>query len=142
MKSLGKIGEELFMQRMLERGNQVQDVSADPNYYYKGDFIVTAPTGETAIFEIKFDNRINKTHNLYLETINTYSELALGWFTSCRADYLAYGDAVTEEFYVFDMKELREQVAQLRKHYGYCGQNSVGLLVSLKSVQDLIIKIV
>lgn len=135
----GKYGEQLFQQIMLGRNNQVEDVSANPNYYYKGDFIVTSPTGEQAIFEVKWDERINKTNNLYLEIINTNSNQALGWFESCSADFLAYGDAVKQKFYIFNLKELREQVAQLKKQYGYCGRNSVGLLVNLKSVKDLIL---
>lgn len=141
MKSLGKIGEELFAQRMQNRNFQVEDVSANPQYYHKGDIILTSPTtGIQKIVEVKFDEKINKTNNLYLEIINTNSELALGWFEFCQADYLAYGDAITKQFYVFDLKQLRERVAQFRKQYGYCGSNSVGLLVSLKSVQDLIIE--
>lgn len=138
--NIGKQGEQLFQQKMIKRGNQVKDVSADPNYYYKGDFIITSTTGETAIVEVKYDERIHETNNLYLEIINTNSELALGWFESCRADFLAYGDAASQKFYIFSLKELREQVAQLRKQYGYCGRNSVGLLVNLNSIKHLILK--
>jgi hypothetical protein len=37
------------------------------------------------------------------------------------------------------MKELHERVAQLPKRYGYCGSNSVGLLVGLNKVKDIVI---
>ena len=140
--NIGKEGEALFQWKMENRNNQVIDVSADPNYYYKGDFIITSPTGESAIVEVKYDEKIHKTHNLYLEIINTYSDQALGWFERCSADFLAYGDAVNQKFYIFSLKELREQVAQLKKQYGYCGSNSVGLLVNLNSIKHLILQII
>lgn len=58
---------------MEAKGYTVEDVSANSNYYYKGDFIITSPTGETAIVEVKYDEKVHKTNNLYLEIINTYS---------------------------------------------------------------------
>ena len=140
MANNGRQGEILFQQRMEAKGYTVEDVSANSNYYYKGDFIITSPTGETAIVEVKYDEKVHKTNNLYLEIINTYSNQALGWFESCSADFLVYGDAVNQKFYIFSLKELRQRVQQLPKQYGYCGRNSVGLLVNIKSVQDLIIK--
>ena len=139
MNNNGKEGELLFQQQLQQWGYEVQDVSADERYYHKGDFVFTDATGAQKIVEVKWDERMNETKNLYLEIINTRSTWCLGngWWNYCKADYVAYGDAVSKQFRIYNLKELRERVAQLPKRYGYCSTNSAGLLVNVKSVQDL-----
>ena len=135
----GKLGEQLFQQKMQNKGYTVEDVSNNPNYWYKDiDFIVTSPTtGTVKNFEVKWDSRINKTGNLYLELVNMHSKGTKGWFDFCQADYLAYGDAVTQIFYVISLEELRERVKKLPKQIAQCGNDSIGQLVSLKSISDI-----
>lgn len=138
--SLGYEGEQLFQQRMEAKGYTVQDVSGDPQYQKQDiDFIVTsATTGETKTFEVKFDAKINRTGNLYLEFVNKNSTGALGWWEFCKADYLAYGNAKTKTFLVFNMQELRERFERLPKRVGFCGEDSAGYLVHISQVKDLI----
>ena len=83
--NFGKQGESLFQQRMYEMGYGVNNVSNNPDYWYKDiDFIVTSPkTGVVKSFEIKWDSRINSTGNLYLELTNVHSKGGKGWFDFC-----------------------------------------------------------
>lgn len=131
-----KAGEKLFSSIMTERGYQVQDVSDSPQFWKKDiDFVITSPTsGETKTFEVKWDSRINKTGNLFLET---YSNGGKGWFKYCEADYLAYGDARSRCFYIIPLLELRELVASKRFEVAFCGNESCGYLVGLESVKDI-----
>ena len=135
----GKLGEQLFQQKMQNKGYTVEDVSNNPDYWYKDiDFIITSPTtGAVKSFEVKFDSRINKTGNLYLELINIHSKGTKGWFDFCQADYLAYGDAANSIFYIIPLLELRERVKKLPKQIAQCGNDSIGQLVSLKSISDI-----
>ena len=135
----GKQGEQLFQQKMQNKGYTVEDVSNNPDYWNKDiDFIATSPTtGAVKTFEVKWDSRINKSGNLYLELVNMYSKGTKGWFDFCQADYLAYGDAVTQIFYVISLEELRERVKKLPKRIAQCGNDSIGQLVSLKSISDI-----
>ena len=137
---LGKAGEQLFQQYMSCQGYKVNNVSRNPEYYYKGDFIITSPfTGQTKIFEVKTDNRIGGTGNLYLEltNVNSKNKGGLGWWQWCQADYLAYCDWQNRLFYVFSLGELKERVAQLPKEIKSCGYDSTGYIVALKDVADL-----
>jgi hypothetical protein len=61
---------------MSGRNYQVEDVSSNPDYWGKDiDFLITSPTsGLTKSFEVKYDTRINRTGNLYLEFVNKNSE--------------------------------------------------------------------
>jgi hypothetical protein len=113
----GKQGEQLFKSIMESRNYTVEDVSNNPAYWSKDiDFIVTSPTtGLTKTFEVKYDKRINKTNNLYLELVNINSRGGKGWFEFCQADYIAYGDATTDTFYIIPLEKLREKAQRLPK---------------------------
>lgn len=134
----GKYGEWFFSYIMEQKGYTVENVSKNPEYYYKGDLKITSPfSGSTKIIEVKWDERIRDTNNLYLELTNRNSKEGQGWWTWCQADYLAYGDACGRKFYVFSLLELKERVKQLPERVGSCGEDSTGLLVSLEDIKDL-----
>lgn len=135
----GKQGEQLFQQAMQNKGYVVEDVSNDPSYWNKDiDFIITSPTtGLTKTFEVKYDSKLNKTGNLYLELANAHSQNGDGWFEFCQADYVAYGDAITNTFYIIPLLELREKVKHMPKRIAQCGNDSIGQLVSLKQISDI-----
>lgn len=143
MSNNGKQGERLFKETMEARGYDVIDVSGNPDYWYKDiDFIITSPTtGETKTFEVKWDTRINSTDNLYLERTSTFTKQpgieGLGWFEWCEADYLAYGDAVSGQFYIIPVNKLRWYADNLPYRSASCGHDSTGQLVSLKDITDI-----
>lgn len=143
MSNIGRQGELLFKEIMESRGYEVKDVSGDSNYWYRDiDFIVKSPiTGQIKTFEVKFDTRLHTTGNLYLERTSTFTKEAgikgLGWFEWCEADYLAYGDAVSGQFYMIPMAELREAADNLPYREARCGYDSTGQLVNLKDITDI-----
>lgn len=136
----GKQGENLFKQIMESRNYKVEDVSGNEEYWNKDiDFIITSSTtGTIKTFEVKWDSKINKTGNLYLEIANIHSQGGKGWFEFCQADYVAYGDALNGTFYIISLLELRERVKRLPKRQVNCGTDSIGLLVSLKDIDDIV----
>ena len=139
LRQCGRDGEKLFCALMNERNYQVEDVTNNSSYWDRDiDFIVTSPfTGDTKTFEIKYDTKIHDTNNLYLELVNAHSNGGLGWWEFCQADYLAYGDAQAQTFYIFPLLELRERVKKLPRRVAQCGNDSIGLLISLNSVKDI-----
>ena len=143
MSNNGKQGERLFNQIMQSRNYGVEDVSGNSEYWYRDiDFIVTSPTtGAVKSFEVKWDSRINRTGNLYLEISSINSKGGKGWYQFCEADYLAYGDAVTQTFYIIPMLELRERVKQLPCRLASCGNESQGYLVPLAAIKDIVMEL-
>lgn len=139
MSNNGRAGEELFQRIMESRNYKVENVSNNSNFWDKDiDFIITSPTsGETKTFEVKWDSRIHKTGNLYLEVLSSNSKGGLGWFEFCKADYIAYGDMKSRTFYIIPLLELKEKVKHLPKYYANCGEDSVGLLVPLAAIKDI-----
>lgn len=138
---IGKAGENLFSHIMKQNGYGVEDVSGNPNYWYKDiDFIITSPfTNAVKTFEVKYDSRIANTNNLYLEIWNRNSKAVkgLGWWRFCEADYLAYGDFHNNIFYVFKVEELKNRVESLNLSTRCCGSDSQGIIISLDQVKDL-----
>lgn len=114
MANNGKEGEQLFAKIMAARGHEVRDVSKN-EYYFDKDidfFLVSSTTKEVVSVEVKWCYGISKYGNLFLEFLNPRSQQwnGEGWWKHCKADFLAYGDAVNRKFYVFNMKQLREVV--------------------------------
>ena len=141
MSNNGKVGEKLFKQLMENRKHTVVDVSGNPDYWSKDiDFILTSPTGERTTVEVKWDDVINRTGNLYLEITNVNSKQwnGEGWYKHCEAEYLAYGNARANLFYIIPFQQLKDRVQQLPRKTGRCDDDSVGLLVHLTQIRDLI----
>lgn len=141
----GKQGERLFKQMMETSGYTVVDVSGDSAYWDKDiDFIITSPTsGLTKTFEVKWDSRIGTTGNLYLELTNIHSKQwnGEGWWPHCQADFLVYGDAQNNIFHIAPLEKLRERVEQLPLRRAQCGYDSIGQLINIKDIQDIIITV-
>lgn len=104
----GKYGERLFRNTMEQLGYKVEDTTNNPEYYEKDiDFIITSPfSGKVKTFEVKWDDCINRTGNLYLEVENINSKGGRGWYEFCKADFLAYGDSRSRTFYIIPLLEL------------------------------------
>lgn len=142
MSNNGKLGERLCAEMLMQWGYAIQNVSANPDYYYKGDLLATSPTtGITKIIEVKWDEKIGNTNNLYLElsNINSKAKNGVGWFNWCEADFLAYGDAINRKFYIFDMKALKQRANEVPYRTRRCGYESEGQIISLDEVRDLIL---
>ena len=139
MSNIGKLGEQIFSKRMRDMGYTVQDVSNNPDYWYRDiDFLIESPfTGAVKSFEVKYDSRINKTGNLYLELESINSKGGKGWFEFCEADYVAYGDAASRTFYIIPLLELKERIKKLPQRIAHCGYESTGLLISLNDIKDI-----
>lgn len=134
-------GEILFKNIMENRNYAVEDVRDVTEYQMIDvDFLVTSPTsGLTKKIEVKWDARMHRTGNLYLEIENIFSEQwnREGWYLHCDADYIAYGDQQSRTFYMIPFKELQKRVDELPTRVAHCGQESTGLLVSLDDIKDL-----
>ena len=138
-RKLGNLGEQVFSFKMKEIGFKVDNVSNNPDYWSKDiDFIITSPSGNTRTFEVKYDNRLHQTGNIYLELTNIHSQGGRGWFDFCQADFLAYGDADSRRFYIIPLTKLREYINNLPQRAASCGKDSTGLLVRIDDIYDII----
>lgn len=135
-------GELEYRRTLRSYGYLVEDVSKNPDYWYKDiDCISTNPvTGNVATHEIKWDRMMSHTGNLYIETHNPRSRAGQGWFNFCEADLLAYGDANNKIFYVMRVPDLkryvREHESSLRVVRTFDG--SEGYALPLDDIKEIV----
>lgn len=109
-----RAGEYELKQYLKGNGFKVIDVSGNSAYWHKDiDLIATDASGITKTIEIKWDNRICQTGNLYIEYYNDCSKEHKGWINFTQADILAYGDSYNSVFYLFKMDDIKEYIFAL-----------------------------
>lgn len=74
-----KAGEYELKKYLWESGADVEDVSNNPNYWYKDIDIIA----DGITIEIKWDAVISTTGNMYIETLSDIDKNKPGWFTFC-----------------------------------------------------------
>lgn len=137
--NLGKKGERLFSNRMIQKGYKVFNTTMYKEFQCKDiDFILTSPTsGDTKSFEVKFDSFINQTNNMFVETANPRSKDGIGWYYFTQADYLAYGDSKNEIFYIIKMQDLRNYIESRNLQQTITGDGAKGFLIALNDIQNI-----
>lgn len=100
-------GEYELKKYLRRQGNEVLDVSENPVYWAQDiDFIVN----DMITVEVKWDEVISSTGNLFIEFCADINKDTPGWFTYCKADWLYYGDAVNKKYYIFPFNELKQHI--------------------------------
>lgn len=122
--AIGKSGEQIVKQFLINRGHNVTDVSNNAAYFKKDiDFIITDTLGFQYFVEVKTDYKLHKSGNLFFES--TYHKSwgdTSGWYDYCEADYIAFLDAVEMKLYIYDFRRGKEYVkknAEYREFYNY-----------------------
>lgn len=107
-------GEYELKNALRESGYKVKDVSMDPYYWHEDvDLIATnLSTNNVTKIEVKWDKRLADTGNFFIEINNPKGEYGKGWFKICKADILAYGDAVNKMFYLIKFPQLKKYIEE------------------------------
>lgn len=128
-------GEYELKKALRNSGYTVKDVSDNPNYWTKDIDLIAfnETTGSLTSLEVKWDNRIAQTGNMYVEIENPRSWNGLGWFRFCEADMLAYGDAINGIFYFIEVAALKEYIKekQTKLEKRMCADGAYGYLVPI-----------
>ena len=102
-----KLGEQ-YAQKCLEaNGFKIVDRSNEP-YYWAKDVDLTAVKGDfSADIEVKWDQCIAATGNLFFELLTNIDTQQQGWANYTQCDFVFYGDARRLIFYVFSAEDMR-----------------------------------
>lgn len=141
MANNGKYAERLFKEMALAAGFKVIDTTNNSDYFYKDIDFILEKDGITKAYEVKEDDRIADTGNLYIETYSKNSKKVncKGWFYFCQADWIMYFDSVNGVFHQFKKADLDTLVNQRPFYEGKCYENGVvaskGWLVPLYLIE-------
>lgn len=105
-----RYGELKAIEDLVKKGYTVQDTSNNPSYYGKDIDILASRNGKTIAVEVKWDNRIHSTGNMFVEFLTDRELLKDGWFKFCCADLIYYGDSHNSLFYVLSLDDLKQYV--------------------------------
>lgn len=100
-------GEYEVKKYLREHGYKVIDVSDDARYWHKDIDLLVERQGKHCSIEVKYDKQLHFTGNCFIEIANPRSKGGKGWFEFCEADWLFYGNGMTDIFYCMRLDELR-----------------------------------
>lgn len=135
------IGELRAYNYLKSQGYIVEDTTDNSNYWDKDIDFVIYDNKNTYTVEVKWDNVIYKSGNMFIETITDIDQAKEGWFEFCKADYIYYGDSANKLFYIFKTEDLRsfiksnyleERKAPDYNYKGIIKKVSLGILVPIK----------
>lgn len=109
----GKITEGLVSARLCERGWRVIDVSDSAAHQRQGIDLIAMKNTEVRSIEIKRDNRIGETDNLFIELFCN----GPGWFHNTAADYLFVHDTRRGKLYITEMESIRNYLDNYVANY-------------------------
>ena len=112
-----KTGEYYAKQCLAYNDFQVIDRTEDNNYWIRDIDFTAIKDNRTFEIEVKYDTRISKSNNLYLELIPDIQKNKLGWAQYTEADIIFYGDANNLIFYVFAVDDMRRFLNEHKEKY-------------------------
>lgn len=86
------------------------DRRESPEYWKKDIDFSVSKDGKSFDIEVKWDNKINDSGAMFLELITNIQEGRIGWANYTEADFIFYGDAMRQVFYVFRVEDMREYI--------------------------------
>jgi len=104
------------------------------------DFEIYDPKRWLFRVEVKSDNRIHETGNLFIEHKTVRStKTSKGWMHYCLSDYICYHDSVNDIGYLIDWRKMREEAAgfpQVRFNNTYDECIGYGYLVPVETAKE------
>ena len=140
-----KLGEKYAYRCLEANGYTVLDRSDQPQYWKK-DIDLTAIKGSYAAdIEVKWDQCIANTGNMFFELLTNLDTQQNGWANYTQCDFIFYGDAQQLIFYVFSADDMRQFLRTHQEDYetriandynyrdGTIYKQSVGAIVPLSN---------
>ena len=75
----GNIGEAIAAEFLTSVGFSVDDVSSNPDYFYKDIDLIATIDEETITVEVKADAKVSSTGNVCIEVIGNKAKNKKGW---------------------------------------------------------------
>lgn len=129
----GRKGEQTVFNTLTALGLDIQDVANDPEYYYKGDFIINTPLGAVYL-DAKVDNVMCKTKNIFCEEevyFTNNGETRIGDMKK-EYDYMAFVSYQENLIYFYDARILRQIYKKgMSKEFHYPESISYGRLLNM-----------
>lgn len=139
----GKLGEKWFHDYCIERGLLCIPVGDDNFLGIESgiDFIVQYPLGQVGKFDVKFDSKMNRTGNMFIETFMDKERNKKGWYYNSKANRYCYIDEYNGVLWLYTKKTLDQYIAaktnELRTIQKWLdGRKVEGILISIEDFSN------
>lgn len=146
--AIGKRGEEIFRKCLEKWKCNFTDVTDDPEYQEQDiDFIVESrkTKGEFVAVEVKNDQRIADTRNIFFETMSNVDYSTEGCFKKSKSKLMAIVSESEKKIYFVGTETLRRFVDKNSDYLRFIsrvpGSNSCGYLVPIERIKSDVIEI-
>lgn len=145
--SLGKEAEQIIYDLAIAAGYKVEDVSNIPECRYKGDLLITLPSGQELYIEVKNDNRIADTQNILCEEEVYYKDADYygAGNMQCNSDYFVIVSKQDRKIYILDFPQLQKvyqngefRILEHKDQESYCYLLEVWKAKKLGALIDII----
>lgn len=102
----GNIGEAIAAEFLTSVGFSVDDVSSNPDYFYKDIDLIATIDEETITVEVKADAKVSSTGNVCIEVIGNKAKNKKGWIYYCQATHIFFVDVKNRICYCVRREEL------------------------------------
>jgi len=111
----GRPAEVLATKLLTDRGWQVQDMHDNPEYYHKGDLLISK-NNKTYNLDVKNDYQIGLYGNFCFEVginRNNGKGEVDGWGKKASYDFLAFNNSKDNIMYILDYKMFKDNIDKL-----------------------------
>ena len=110
-------GEDLARKCLEANGFDVIDRTHSPAYWEKDIDFTAIKDGRQFNIEVKWDSKIHNSGAMFLELITDTQNNQRGWANYTEADYIFYGDAKRQIFYIFAAADMRAYLQTHKAEY-------------------------
>ena len=104
----GDVGEGLASLYLSTIGYEVEDVSANQEYFEPDIDLIAKTANETMYVEVKADSRMNGTGNAVVETVSNFATGREGWYYKTKASHIFFVDVVANIIHCVRFEELKD----------------------------------
>ena len=118
----GRVGEELSLNYLINKGWNVEDVSANEEYFNLDIDFIAEKNGTTVSLDVKTEEAMNRTGNMFIETGITYldGKYKGGWLRYSKAEYIWHINPVNSMAFAYRLEDMKEYIKKNRCKMGSC----------------------
>ena len=118
----GRVGEELSLNYLTNKGWNVEDVSKNEEYFSLDIDFIAEKNGTTVSLDVKTEEAMSRTGNMFIEHTLNYEngKIAKGWLFYSQAEYIWHINLDNGVAFAYKLKDMKEYLKKSPIKWGTC----------------------
>ena len=119
---IGKIGEDLALNFLLNTGWEVEDTTGNEQYFALDIDFLMEKEGYSTSLDVKTEVAMTRTGNMFIETGINYADgkYKPGWLYVSKAEYIWHVNPDTSVAFAYRLEEMKEYLKSSTPRWGNC----------------------